>query len=130
MFSRSDAAWRHPVEDRMTDQTPVALTPDQLVGEMPTYFLPEKAGSTAASIQFDLSGEHAGKRFITIADGKATSGQGEVANPNLTLIADSGDFVKIFTGGLDPTAAFMSGKLKIKGDMGLAIRMQSMFKRP
>ena len=114
----------------MTDQVPAEITPDQVVGEMPNYFLPDKAGSTAASIQFDLTGEDAGKRYITIADGKATSGQGEVANPNLTLIADSRDFVKIFTGGLDPTAAFMSGKLKIKGDMGLAIRMQSMFKRP
>jgi putative sterol carrier protein len=116
------------LEDLMTDQTPV--TPDQVVEEMPRYFLPEKAGSTAAAIQFDLTGESAGKRFIKIADGHATAGQGEVENPNLTLIADSGDFVKIFTGGLDPTAAFMSGKLKIKGDMGLAIRMQSMFKRP
>jgi putative sterol carrier protein len=114
----------------MSDQTSAELTPDQVVGEMPTYFLPEKAGNTNASILFDLSGEHPGKRFITIADGRATAGQGEVENPNLTLIADSGDFVKIFTGGLDPTAAFMSGKLKIKGDMGLAIRMQSMFKRP
>ena len=114
----------------MTDQVPAEITADQVVGEMPNYFLPDKAGSTAASIQFDLTGESAGKRYITIADGKATSGQGEVENPNLTLIADSKDFVKIFTGGLDPTAAFMSGKLKIKGDMGLAIRMQSMFKRP
>ena len=114
----------------MTDQTPAPVTPDQVVDEMPNYFLPEKAGSTSAAIQFDLTGENAGKRFIKIADGHATSGHGEVENPNLTLIADSGDFVKIFTGGLDPTAAFMSGKLKIKGDMGLAIRMQSMFKRP
>jgi putative sterol carrier protein len=114
----------------MTDQTPAELTPDQLVGEMPNYFLPEKAGSTSAAIQFDLTGEDAGKRFIKIADGKATSGQGEVESPNLTLVADSKDFVKIFTGGLDPTAAFMSGKLKIKGDMGLAIKMQAMFKRP
>jgi putative sterol carrier protein len=114
----------------MTDQIPADVTPDQVVGEMPNYFLPDKAGNINASIQFDLTGEHAGKRYITIADGKATSGQGEVENPNLTLVADSGDFVKIFTGGLDPTAAFMSGKLKIKGDMGLAIRMQSMFRRP
>ena len=114
----------------MTDQTPVDVTPDQVVGEMPSYFVPEKAGSTTAAIQFDLTGDSAGKRFIKIADGKATSGAGEVENPNLTLIADSGDFVKIFTGGLDPTAAFMSGKLKIKGDMGLAMRMQTMFKRP
>jgi putative sterol carrier protein len=34
------------------------------------------------------------------------------------------------TGKLDGTAAFMQGKLKIKGDMGLAIKMQSLFKRP
>ena len=114
----------------MTDQTPTDITPDQVVSEMPNYFLPDKAGNTNASIQFDLSGEHAGKRFIKIADGQATSGQGEVESPNLTLIADSKDFVKIFTGGLDPTAAFMSGKLKIKGDMGLAMRMQTMFRRP
>ena len=114
----------------MTDQTPAEVTPDMVVGEMPNYFIPEKAGSASATIQFDLSGADAGKRYIKIADGAATSGQGEVESPNLTLIADSGDFVKIFTGGLDPTAAFMSGKLKIKGDMGLAIRMQSMFRRP
>jgi len=114
----------------MTDQTPAPMTPDQVVEEMPTFFIPEKAGSTNAAIQFDLTGDDAGKRFIKIADGQATSGKGEVETPNLTLIADSGDFVKIFTGGLDPTAAFMSGKLKIKGDMGLAMRMQTMFRRP
>ena len=119
----------------MTDQTPAEVTPDEVtpdmvVGEMPSFFLPEKAGNTSASIQFDLTGEHAGKRYIKIADGQASSGQGELESPNLTLIADSKDFVKIFTGGLDPTAAFMSGKLKIKGDMGLAMRMQTMFKRP
>ena len=50
--------------------------------------------------------------------------------PNLTLSADSRDYVRILTGQLDPTAAFMSGKLKIKGDMGLAIKMTTMFRRP
>ncbi len=114
----------------MADQTPADISPDQVVGEMPNYFIPEKAGNTNAVFQFDLSGEHAGKWFIKIADGQANAGKGEVENPNLTLLADSGDFVKIFTNQLDPTAAFMSGKLKIKGDMGLAIRMQSMFRRP
>jgi putative sterol carrier protein len=114
----------------MTDQTPTDITPDQVVSEMPNYFLPDKAGSTNAAIQFDLTGENAGKWFVKIGEGRATSGQGEVENPNLTFSADSTDYVKIFTGQLDPTAAFMSGKLKIKGDMGLAIRMQSMFRRP
>jgi putative sterol carrier protein len=118
------------LEDCMTDQSQPATTADQVVEQMPSYFLPEKAGSTNATIMFDLSGEDAGKRFIRIADGAATSGQGEVENPNLTLIADSSDFVKIFTGQTDATAAFMSGKLKIKGDMGLAMKMQTMFRRP
>jgi len=125
-----DASRRQQVEDLMTDQTSADVTPDQVVDEMPNYFIPEKAGNTNAGIQFDLSGNNAGKWFIKIADGQATSGEGEVENPNLTFLADSGDFVKIFTNQLDPTAAFMSGKLKIKGDMGLAMRMQTMFRRP
>lgn len=114
----------------MTDQNPAEITADQVVEEMPNLFLADKAGNTTATIQFDLTGDSPGKRFIKIAGGQASAGQGEVENPNLTLISDSRDFVKIFTGQMDPTAAFMSGKLKIKGDMGLAIKMQSMFRRP
>jgi len=110
----------------MADET----TPDQVVQEMPSYFLPEKAGNTNATIQFDLSGANQGKWFLKIADGKAESGKAEVEQPNMTMLADSQDFVKIFTGKMDPTSAFMSGKLKIKGDMGLAMKMQAMFRRP
>jgi len=108
----------------------VQMTPDQIVEAMPSYFLPEKAGATNATIQFDLSGTHAGKWWVKIHDGKAETGKGEAEAPNLTLSADSDNYVKIFTGQLDPTSAFMQGKLKIKGDMGLAIKFQSMFKRP
>jgi putative sterol carrier protein len=114
----------------MTDQNPAEKTADQVVEEMPGLFLPDKAGNTTATIQFDLTGDSPGKRFIRIAEGQASSGQGEIEMPNLTLIADSNDFVRIFTGQMDPTAAFMSGKLKIKGDMGLAMKMQAMFRRP
>ena len=106
------------------------LTPGQVIGAMPEYFQPEKAGNTNATIQFDLSGEQAGKWFLKVADGQASANEGQVENPNLTLLADGRDAVKIFTGKMDPTAAFMSGKLKVKGDMGLAMRMQSMFRRP
>src|SRR5215469_2126751 len=110
----------------MTDE----LTPGQVISEMPSYFQPEKAGSTKGNVQFDLSGDQGGKWWIKIADGAAESGQGEVENPNLTLLADAGDYVKIAMGKLDPTAAFMSGKLKIKGDMGLAMKFASLFRRP
>ncbi len=109
----------------------VQLSPDQIVEAMPQYLVPEKAGSTKATIQFDLSGDAGGKWWVKIHDGKAESGKGEPPEPpNLTLLADAHEWVKIMTGQLDPTAAFMQGKLKIKGDMGLAIKMQSLFKRP
>ena len=109
----------------------VQLTPDQIVEHLPQYLVPEKAGSTRATIQFDLSGDQGGKWWVKIHDGVAESGKGEASEPaTLTLLAEAGDWVKIMTGQLDGTAAFMQGKLKIKGDMGLAIKFQSMFKRP
>jgi putative sterol carrier protein len=109
----------------------VQLTPDQVIEQMPNFLVPEKAGTTKAMIQFDLSGDQGGKWWIKIHDGKAESGKGEAPEPaTLTLMADAGDYVKVATGKMDGTSAFMSGKLKIKGDMGLAIKMPSLFKRP
>ena len=115
----------------MTEQlNPDQVTPDMVIERMPEALIPEKAGSTNATIQFDLSGDQGGKWWVKIHDGKAESGKGEAESPTLTLIADAMDYVKISLGQLDGTAAFMQGKLKIKGDMGLAIKMPSMFKRP
>src|SRR5437762_6643364 len=115
----------------MTDVNADQVTPDMVFEQMPTALDQARAGSTNATIQFDLSGDGGGKWWVHIHDGKAVSGKGDpVTPPNLTLLADAGDWVKIMTGKLDGTAAFMQGKLKIKGDMGLAIKMQSLFRRP
>ena len=38
----------------------------------------------------------------------------------------SEDFVKMFKGELNPTQAFMSGKLKIKGDMMIAMKLEKL----
>jgi putative sterol carrier protein len=109
----------------------VQLSPDQLVEALPRYLVPEKAGSTKATIQFDLSGEQGGKWWVKIQDGKAESGKGDAPDTaNLTVIADSADFVKIMLGQMDGMAAFMSRKLQVKGDMGLAVKLQTLFKRP
>ena len=43
-----------------------------------------------------------------------------------TLVLSSDDFMQIQGGDLDPTTAFMMGKLKIEGNMGLAMKIQSM----
>jgi len=107
------------------------MTPDQIVEAMPGFLIPEKAGSTSGVIEFDLSGENAGKWWLKIHDGKAESGKGDPPEPaKVTLSANSEDWVKIMSGKMDPVSSYMSGKLKIKGDMGLAMKMQTMFRRP
>ena len=83
------------------------------------------------TIQFDLSGENGGSWWVRVADGKCAVGTGSVGSPNLTLVSDASEYVKIRLGLLDPIEAYKSGKLKFKGkgSMPMAFRMLSMFKR-
>ncbi|HSV08477.1 MAG TPA: SCP2 sterol-binding domain-containing protein, partial [Candidatus Binatus sp.] len=62
--------------------------------------------------------------------GKAEVHKGTAPSANMTLSMSAGDYVDMTMGKLNGQMAFMSGKLKISGDMGLAMKMQSLFKRP
>src|SRR5260370_30375007 len=74
-------------EERMSE---VQLSPDQIVDALPKFIIPEKAGSTKATIVFDLSGADGGKWWGKFHDGAAESAEGEHPQaPNLTLQADS-----------------------------------------
>ena len=106
----------------------MALTVAELMSKMPKAFLPEKAPGLDAVIQFKFSGAEAGDWFATIKDGKCTIEQGAFPTPKMTLSADSADYVKIFTGELDGMQAFMAGKLKLAGDLNLAMKLMTMFK--
>lgn len=103
---------------------------DQVFERMPALFQPEKAGNTNATYQFNLSGAGGGEWWVKIADGAATTGQGRADSPDVTMAAEAGDYARIAQGKLDGAVAFMQGKLKISGDMGLATKLQSMFRRP
>jgi putative sterol carrier protein len=98
------------------------------MSKMPGAFLPEKAVGLDAVIQFKFTGAEAGSWYATIKDGKCTVAQGEAASPKMTLTAESSDYVKIFTGELDGMKAFMEGKLKLAGDLNLAMKLMQMFK--
>jgi putative sterol carrier protein len=106
----------------------MALTVADLMSKMPKAFLPEKAPGLDAVIQFKFTGAEAGDWFATIKNDKCTTQQGTFATPKMTLSADSSDYVKIFTGELDGMQAFMAGKLKLAGDLNLAMKLMTMFK--
>lgn len=104
------------------------LTVADLMSKMPGAFIPEKAAGLDAVIQFKFTGAEPGEWNAIIKDGKVDVQQGTHPAPKMTLTADSGDYVKIFTGELDGMKAFMEGKLKLAGDLNLAMKMMQMFK--
>ena len=104
------------------------LTIPDLMSKMPGAFLPEKAVGLDAVIQFKFTGEEVGNWYATIKDGKCVVAQGDAPSPKMTLTADSADYVKIFTGELDGMQAFMQGKIKLGGDLNLAMKLMQMFK--
>jgi len=98
------------------------------MSKMPAAFLPDKAPGLEAVIQFKFTGSEAGNWYAEIKDGKCTVYQGEHPSPRMTLSADSSDYIKIFTGELDGMKAFMEGKIKLAGDLNLAMKLTQMFK--
>lgn len=95
--------------------------------EMTNRFKPEKAQGIDALIQFDLSGDSGGLFWVKIADGTCTSGEGAAENPRITIKTPVEIWVDVAAGKTNVINAFMMGKLKVLGDMGLGIKMQSMF---
>lgn len=95
--------------------------------KMVEKFDPQKAAGVNAVIQFDLSGDNGGQYWVKIADGQAQAGAGLTDTPTMTLRAAADDWAAVVNGQLNPMQAFMSGKLKIQGDMALALKLQPMF---
>jgi putative sterol carrier protein len=97
---------------------------------MPGTFNADAAKGMDAVIQFNLSGDGGGTWHVAIKDGACSVTEGAHASPKMTMTMAASDYVDMINGKLNGQMAFMSGKLKIAGDMGLAMKMQSLFKRP
>jgi putative sterol carrier protein len=79
-----------------------------------------------ATIQFDLSGDNGGQYWVKMANGSVESGEGALENPSMTLKASADDWAAMVNGELNAMQAFMSGKVKIQGNMGLAMKLQTL----
>jgi putative sterol carrier protein len=90
---------------------PERVSPDRIEGMNNTYL-------------FEIEG--AGTWTVAIADGaiEVTEGAGDA---DVTFSASAESFEKIVSGEQNPTTAYMTGKLKIKGDMGAAMKLQKLF---
>ncbi len=87
---------------------------------------PDEAKKTAdieAVIQFVLTGDDGGDYYIEFSGGTMTTGKGKHDSPRLTITQSVADWREINSGKLNPQMAFMSGKLKVSGDMSLAMKL-------
>ena len=93
------------------DGLPSRVTPERIEGMNNTYV-------------FDIEG--AGVWTVAIADGAVTVTDG-AGDADCTFATSEENFEKIVAGEQNPTTAYMTGKLKIKGDMGAAMKLQKIF---
>ena len=90
-------------------------------------FKADKAAGTNAVIQYDISGDGGGTWHAVIKDGTCAVSQGPATGPQLTLQMSAQDWLDMTAGKQSGQMLFMSGKLKLKGDMGLAMKLGSLF---
>jgi len=74
--------------------------------------------------QFNLDDE---VFVVAIADNAVQVSEGAVEKPSIQLTMTSADFLDLVSGKLNGQTAFLTGKLKVKGDMTLALKLQSVF---
>ncbi len=99
----------------------------QVFDQMPSRLNKDAAKGLNAVYQFDLSGDDGGKWAVLINNDQCEVQQGAHAAPNITISMSAKDYLDMVAGKLNGQMAFMTGKLRIAGDMGLALKLQSLF---
>ena len=103
-------------------------TAADIFSDLNNRITPEKASSINASYLFDIGGDDGGKWLVDLTgDGNWVTDGASDPEANCTVTVKSADdWVGIATGKINPTMAFMQGKIKVKGDMSLAMKLQAL----
>lgn len=92
------------------------MTAYEMLHQMPRAFDAGAAGDTEATIQYQISQPV----YHVVSRGELEVHDGEAPDPDLTVKISDDDLVKLFRGELNPMTAFMTGKIRVSGDMTLA----------
>jgi putative sterol carrier protein len=94
---------------------------------MPEVFNPHSAKGLDAVFQFHIKGEDGGAWNVSVKDGVCSVEGGTHETPNVTISMSSKDWIALVNRRLNAVQAFMTGKLKVKGDLMLAQRIYDLF---
>ena len=98
-----------------------------LFNSMPARFQAEKAAGTTMGVLFGLRGDGGGQWFGNNADGQLAVSEGAPAStPSATVKMTTEDFQALSSGSLNPMMAFMTGKVKVEGDLNSVMKFQQL----
>jgi putative sterol carrier protein len=86
---------------------------------------PARTAGVNNTYVFDISG--AGVWTVAVRDGSLEVSEGDTGSGDVTISSSAENFEKVVSGKQNPTTAYMTGKIKIKGDMGAAMKLQKLF---
>ena len=99
----------------------------ELMAAIPKRFDPAVAAGLHAVIQFELSPDQTGgPYYVTIRNDVCTVDAGIHMSPNMTLKMAAADYIDLATGQLSHQLAFMTGRLRVNGDLSLATRLRDL----
>ena len=112
------------IQQKQPSSTPDKNTPEGLFSELKPYLSDELVKQVNGSFLYELSGKDAGYWLIDLksSPGSVTPAS-ESAKADVRIKMDSEDMVNMATGKLNSTMAYMTGKLKISGNMALAMKL-------
>lgn len=88
---------------------------------------PDAADGLDVVYQFNLNGAEGGQYQLQIRDGACQVSEGVHPDPQVTLAMSGEDCLKVLNGQISGTMVAMTGRLRISGDMGLALQLASLF---
>jgi predicted lipid carrier protein YhbT len=105
----------------------------QVFARFPEYLDPERTQDLQVVLKWTLTGRADGEAdrwLVHIDRGACRVDQDTSAEPRVSFRMDAADFLKLVTGNLNPTLAFVRGKIKVKGDLGFAATLPRLFRIP
>jgi len=103
------------------------MSMEEIFSGMVERFNPDAAADMDAVLQFSLTGLQSSEFFIDIKDSTATLVQGVDRSPELLVEIDGEDWIAVVEGRHSGTQAYMSGKMKVMGDMNLLLMLDQLF---
>jgi putative sterol carrier protein len=100
------------------------MTASELFASLPERFRSERAGDLRATYVFELDGEGGGTWTARVGDGSLTVEEGSTPEADVTVRAKAEDWMAIVEGRMDPQLAYLTKRLRVTGNLQLALRLR------